>query len=420
MKNLNAKSKNIIYIAAIIIFMYWISQNVSQGVEFIGNIISVMAPVIGGGAIAFIVYLPMQSYIKLLKKTGLKNKGLIEGLSYVLSLFSIIGLIALLIIIIIPEITHTYDMLSVSVPEAYDKVETWAIEKFPEMKDWITGLEIDWSGIFEKAASFVSGGVAGVFGTTFNVVSVVIGGLYNTLMAVIISIYLLFNRERLGSQISRTFKAFMPAKGYNYLMKVVRLSNNAFSKYIIGKGLDALIIGAMTFAGMMILQFPYAAMISVIVGVTAMIPIIGGYIGIAVGALLILLTSPVQALWFVVFMIILQTFEGNLIYPKLMGTSVGLPAVWIIIAITVGGGMFGFIGMLVAVPVMSVIYDLVEEAVNNRLAAKEATITIMNAGKKSNDNSGASVHSDDSKEVVTDNVKGVDNVQKKSKIRRKK
>lgn len=417
MKSLNAKSKNIIYIAAIIIIMYWISQNISSGIEVLGSILSVMAPVIGGGVIAFIVYLPMQQYIKLLKKCGIKKKNLIEGFSYFLAVISLVAVVALLLVIIIPELGHTFNMLSESVPNAYAKAEAWVIEHFPDMKDWVTSLEIDWGGIFQNAAAFITGGVADVFGTTFNVVSVVIGGLYNSLMAIIISIYLLFNRERLGSQISRTFKAYIPAKAYEFIMKVGRLSNDAFSKYIIGKGIDAFVIGSMTFAGMAILQFPYAAMISVIVGVTAMIPIIGGYIGIAVGALLILLTSPIQALWFVVFMIVLQTFEGNVIYPKIMGSSVGLPAVWIIIAITVGGGMFGFIGMLVAVPVMSVIYDLIEESVNNRLAAKaviEAPAAEEVAEEK-NDNSEDLHNADSTKKPAYNNKKGVNHAHKNKK-----
>lgn len=374
MKNLNARSKNIIYIAAIIILMYWASQNISKGFEILGNILGVMAPVISGGAIAFIVYLPMQQYMKLLKKLGIKKKGAIEAGSYALSVVSLLAVFILLLQIIIPELTHTFTVLSDNVPKAYENVRNWVIEnqeKFPQLKEWITNIEINWGDLFQNMASFITGGVAGVFDTTFNVVTVVIGGLYNTLMAIIISIYLLLNREKLASQVTRTFKAYMPEKMFNFVMKLGRLNSDAFSKYIIGKGMDALTIGLMTFVGMTIFQFPYAAMIAVIVGVTAMIPIIGGYIGVAVGALLILLGNPVQALWFVVFMLILQTFEGNVIYPRIMGSSVGLPAVWIIIAITVGGGMFGFIGMLVAVPVMSVIYDLVEEAVSNRLSAKE-------------------------------------------------
>lgn len=385
MRNLNARSKNIIYIAAIIILMYWISQNISKGFEIMGNILGVMAPVIGGGAIAFIVYLPMQQYIKLLKKVGVKKKGVIEAGAYALSVISLLAVFILLLQIIIPELTHTFTVLSDNVPVAYENVRNWVIEnqeKFPQLKEWITGIEIDWGDLFKNAASFITGGVAGVFDTTFSVVTVVIGGLYNTLMAIIISIYLLLNREKLASQVTRTFKAYMPEKMFNFVMKLGRLNSDAFSKYIIGKGLDALTIGMMTFVGMTIFQFPYAAMIAVIVGVTAMIPIIGGYIGVALGALLILLSSPVQALWFVIFMLILQTFEGNVIYPKIMGNSVGLPAVWIIIAITVGGGMFGFIGMLVAVPVMSVIYDLVEEAVNNRLEAKEKNTLAGDVGIK--------------------------------------
>ncbi len=373
MKIFNEKSKNIIYIAAVIIIMFWVSQNISAGIALLGNILSVLTPVIIGGGIAFIIWLPMEVYIRLFKKIGIKKKGIIEIGSFVLSLASVVALIALLLQIVIPELMNTFGMLTETVPKTYDKIEKWVVDnqdKFPQLKEWVTGIDIDWGGLFENLLSFVTGGVAGVFDTTFSVVSLLIGGIYNMLMAFIIAIYLLLNRRRLARQVTKTFMAYLPRKVFKRIMKVGHLCKEAFSKYIMGKCLDALVIGTMTFCGMSIFGFPYAAMISVIIGVTAMIPIIGGYIGIGIGALLIVLINPVQALWFVVFMAILQTFEGNVIYPKIMGNSVGLPAMWIIIAITVGGGMFGFLGMLLAVPVMSVIYELVKESVNNRLSSR--------------------------------------------------
>lgn len=373
MKFFNEKNKNIIYLAAVIILLFCISQNISQGFALIGTVLNVLTPVIAGGAIAFLIWLPMEAYIKLLRKTGIKKNSVIEVLSFLLSVVSLLALIILLLQIVIPELVRTFGMLTEQIPKKFENIQSWVVEnqdRFPQLKEWIMGIDINWSSMFENILSFVTGGVAGVFDTTFSFVSVLIGGIYNTLMAFIIAIYLLLNRKKLSYQATKVFKAYFPEKAFNSIMKFGNLCDEAFSKYIMGKCVDALVIGVMTFIGMSIFSFPYAAMISVIVGVSAMLPIIGGYIGIGIGALLILLINPMKALWFVIFMAILQTFEGNVIYPKIMGNSVGLPAMWIIIAITVGGGMFGFMGMLLAVPAMSVIYEIVKESVNRRLSKK--------------------------------------------------
>lgn len=373
MKFFNEKNKNIIYLAAVFILLFCISQNISQGFALIGTVLNVLTPVIAGGAIAFLIWLPMEAYIKLLRKTGIKKNSVIEVLSFLLSVVSLLALIILLLQIVIPELVRTFGMLTEQIPKKFENIQSWVVEnqdRFPQLKEWIMGIDINWSSMFENILSFVTGGVAGVFDTTFSFVSVLIGGIYNTLMAFIIAIYLLLNRKKLSYQATKVFKAYFPEKAFNSIMKFGNLCDEAFSKYIMGKCVDALVIGVMTFIGMSIFSFPYAAMISVIVGVSAMLPIIGGYIGIGIGALLILLINPMKALWFVIFMAILQTFEGNVIYPKIMGNSVGLPAMWIIIAITVGGGMFGFMGMLLAVPAMSVIYEIVKESVNRRLSKK--------------------------------------------------
>ncbi len=372
MKGLNEDGKRIVKIAAIIIFMFWMSNNVGVVLGVINNVLGVMTPVIIGGVIAFVVCIPMRPCRRLLNKLKVSEK-YIDVIAFAMSFLCIAFAIIMLLILVIPELENAFEVITEEVPRTYDKIEGWVIdnrEKFPALSDMINSIEIDWNSLFDKLTSFITGGVAGVFDTTFNVVAVVIGGIYNLLMSLIVAVYMVFNRARLGKQAKKLLLAYFPEKIYNKCIKIGNLSMETFSQFIVGKGIDAITMGLMCFIGMMIFNFPYAAMISVFVGVSAMIPIIGAYIGTAVGALLILFVSPVQALWFVVYMVVLQLFEGNVIYPKIMGSTVGLPALWTIIAITLGGGMFGFVGMLIAVPVVSVIYALVKESVEARLSSK--------------------------------------------------
>ena len=203
--------------------------------------------------------------------------------------------------------------------------------------------------------------------STVSVASSVIGGVVNFILAFTFSIYVVHQKERLGSQAKRLLYAYLPEARSDRIIEILSLSHKTFSNFITGQFTEAIILGALCFVGMSIFRFPYALMISVLVGFTALIPIVGAFIGTIVGALLIVTVSPIQALWFILFILVLQQIEGNLIYPRVVGTSVGLPGIWVLVAVTAGGSLYGIVGMLFSVPVSSVLYCLLRETVRRRV-----------------------------------------------------
>jgi len=371
-----ADSKNIIVLASIVIGIYWISQNLQYAGTFVGWLMNVISPLLIAGIIAFIINIPMTRFEKIISKISGNNKKIgiyNRGISLILSFFSIIALISLMLSIVIPEVLNTFALLASAIPIGFQNGIDWATQYsslYPQAKTWLEQLNPDWVNIAQQVFDYSKSGLFGVFGTTFSFITTLANITFTFIISIMISIYMLLSKEKLFSQTKRFMVAYFPEKINNNILHIVNVADEAFSNFIIGKCIDAIVVGLMCTGGMLLLHIPYAVMIGAIVGVTALVPIVGGYIGLIIGAFLILMVSPVQALKFIIYLLIMQTFEGNVIYPKIIGNTVGLPPMWILISVTLGGTLLGIPGMLIGVPFVSTIYTILGEHIDYRLNNK--------------------------------------------------
>ena len=274
------------------------------------------------------------------------------------AMLTLIAIVVLVGLLVVPQLVSCFRLVFAELPGFMDlvleQVEKWGIFS----ADTIALLDnIDWQSRIGQIVS----GLGGVVGVLFSAVTSVFSGLVTGLLAVIFAIYLLAGKERLASQWTRLTKRYLPARFCGKLEHVLAVVDDCFHKYIVGQCTEALILGLLCMLGMSLLRLPYAAMIGALIAFTALIPVAGGWIGAGVGAFLILMESPVQALIFVIFILILQQLENNLIYPKVVGSSIGLPGIWVLAAVTVGGGVLGVAGMLLGVPVFAVVYRLIRD-----------------------------------------------------------
>lgn len=400
----------IFFAAAGLIVLYCLLQKLSVvaiGVKWFFGIVS---PVLIGFMIAFVLNLPMRSMENLWNKCelGMKRffakkkqekikKAVKEGATAVerpievrigkvsgalrrpicllVSIMIIFAILLAVINLVLPEIGKTVALLVDGVPDWLKKVKEWCVEyaeEYPVISETISGLNIDWESTAKSLLGLIGSGTLGVVGNTFAGVISAVGGVIDFVIALIFAIYVLFCKETLAGQMKKLFKAFLPEKVNRTVLYVAQTSHDIFCAFVTGQCIEAVILGSLCAIGMLIFGFPYAAMIGVLVGVTALIPVVGGFIGAGVGAFLILMNDPFQALMFVLFIVILQQIEGNVIYPKVVGNSVGLPAMWVLASVTIGGGIGGVLGMLFAVPTASVLYTLLREVTEKRLEKKAA------------------------------------------------
>ncbi len=366
--------KSAMFLIAFTIVLTWSVFHFEVIAGGIGAVISLSKPFIIGGVIAFILNVLMSSleriWDKLFEKQKQKLSGIKRPICMILSFIIIIAMIIILFSMIIPEIGKTAAMLVEMVPAFLKK-----INDLPIPENILPNLEIDWENILEKVANVIGAGGKAVLDTTVSLASNVSGIVLDLVLGIVFSIYVLLQKEDLGRQIKKLLKAYFPEKRVERIFYVLNLSNRIFSKYVTGQVTEAFIIGVLCFLGMSILSIPYAFMVSVLVGVTALIPMFGAFIGTAVGAFLILMVEPIKAIWFIVFILVLQQVEGNLIYPKVVGKSVGLPGIWVLCAVTIGAGGLGLVGMLISVPVCSILYTLLKEDVNKKIEKKANNVS---------------------------------------------
>ena len=305
-----------------------------------------------GGAIAFILNVPMTALERWLfpekktKKSRLMRKSA-RPLSMVLAILLVLGVISLVIFVVVPELGTTVVGLGASVEAFLPRAQEWLEEIFrnnEQVVTWIEGLEMNWEKAVETAWNFFRSGAGSVLSSTMTVAKTIISAVTNFFIGFVFACYVLLQKEKLGG---------------------------TFSSFITGQCMEAVILGAMFFTAMSLLRFPYALLVGVLVAFTALIPIFGAFIGCVVGAFLILMVNPAQALGFIVLFQVLQQIEGNLIYPRVVGNSVGLPAIWVLAAVTVGGNLMGIIGMLIFIPIVSVLYALLREWMYGRLEKKK-------------------------------------------------
>jgi predicted PurR-regulated permease PerM len=247
--------------------------------------------------------------------------------------------------------------------------------QYPILKDYFNIDNVNWQGFFRNVYELILKSGSNMLQSTFSVASSIFGGMIDFFLGFVFSVYILAQKEKLGSQLRKLLYAFLPEKAADKTLSIGSLAETTFSRFLSGQCLEAVILGLLFFIAMSIFRFPYALMISVLIGFTALIPIFGALIGCVIGAFLILIMNPVTALWFILMFIIIQQIEGNFIYPHVVGGSVGLPSMWVLVAVTIGGSSFGVAGMLIFIPMTSVIYTLLREATNHRLRQRSISAT---------------------------------------------
>ena len=376
--DLNKKnSRKIFGFIAFGIILFVAMENLGAVAGAAGRILGLFWPFLLGLCIAFILNIPM----RLLEErvfAGLKGKKvwnkICRPVCMVLSIVIIVAIVFFVMFLVLPELVRTFTILSRSIPVFVTDVQNWLIklaEDFDISADTIRNISIDWDKMISTAVTFLQDGATTVLNTTIGVTTSIVNGVVNFFLAVIFAIYILAAKEKLGGQIRKFLRAFIDPKKADQFLYVCSLSSRIFGNFVSGQCTEAVILGTLCWLGMLLLRLPYPLVIGALVGLTALIPIFGAFVGCAVGAFLILIVSPVKALIFIIFFLVLQQIEGNLIYPKVVGTSVGLPGIWVLLAVTIGGSMFGVIGMLIFVPLCSVLYCLFREAVHHRLRDKE-------------------------------------------------
>lgn len=370
------KIRGLILFTIFVLVALWNYELVIDGIQFVWGVIS---PFVLGGVIAFIVNIPMRFFEeKLFDKAKARRKKwadkLARPLSLILALLVIIGIIATVVLIVIPELGNTILNLGKTVQDFIPKAQEWAIQMFEdnqEIAKWIADIDFKWDELLSQGLDFLRNGASSVLGSTFEAAMNIISGVATFFIAVVFACYVLVQKERLGEQVKKLMRAFMPEDWNNILLALGSVVNKSFTNFFTGQCLEAVILGLMFLLAMVILRLPYALLISVLIAFTALIPIFGAFIGCGVGALLIFMISPTKAMIFIIVFLVLQQIEGNFIYPHVVGNSVGLPSIWVLVAVSVGGSLMGLAGMLIFIPITAVVYTMLRGIVNRRLGLKE-------------------------------------------------
>ena len=338
--------------------------------NFVGVVIRVLRPFIIGIVIAFILNILVNLIEgKLLNKAKMSNKSK-RGISLILSLAIVFTFLVVLLLLIIPQLKNTFVLFVDNMPRYEENVRE-LLDRFNVSADIVGQIEEGVKNFADKAIAYISNNGDKILEVTLGVATNVINIVVNMVIALVFAIYLLAQKEKLLAQMDKVLKAYLSISKVRKIKDTARLSNRICASFVSGQGLEALIIGVLCFIGMLILGIPYAATISVLIGVTALIPVYGAFIGTIIGAFLIFMVSPLEALIFVIFIIVLQQLEGNFIYPKVVGKSVGLPGIWVFVAVTIGASVAGVLGMLVSVPLAAIGYSILATDVNYRSKNKK-------------------------------------------------
>lgn len=340
-------------------------------------------PFLLGAAIAFVMNVPMR-WIEGKIRPG-KPCRWRRGVSLVLTLVAVTGIVTTVMLVVVPEFFRTLMTLQSSVPaflaDMQDKLTSW-FAQYPDVVTYIEQMEVDWEQLMQGVVGFLTTGAGSLLNTTFSAAKSIVSGVTAFGIGLVFAIYILLQKETLGRQTSKLVRACLPQQLADNVLRTAGLAESIFSSFLTGQCVEAVILGMMFFITLSVLRMPYELLIGVLIAFTALIPIFGAFIGCAVGAFLILMVSPMQALAFICVFLVLQQLEGNLIYPHVVGNSVGLPSIWVLVAVTLGGSMMGITGMLIFIPLVSVFYTLLREWVNERLAQKDRKEKKQPARKK--------------------------------------
>lgn len=355
--------------------------NFSALIGLVKNFTNMLKPFVVGGAIAFVVNLPLKHMEeKWLNHMPEKLQNSKRTIGIVLSLLFFVAVIAFVVISVIPQMGRTLNQLAQKIPVFFNNVFREAeilLADNPQALELLNGFEyqkINWNGLLTKIADFLKSGVGSILTSTVTVAGSLFGSIVNGIISFIFALYILGQKEKLKDQIERMVKAYFKEEAQHKILYVSKLLYRNFSNFLTGQCIEAVILGALFMVAMTIFKMPYAFMIGVLIAFTALIPLVGAFIGCFVGAFFILVDTPIKAVWFVIMFLIIQQLEGNLIYPKVVGNSVGLPSLWVLVAVTLGSSMFGVVGMLMFIPLFSTAYTLLRKDVNRRIAQKEQIV----------------------------------------------
>ena len=340
-------------------------------------ILSLMAgaasPLLLGAVIAYAVNILMSFYERhyFPGSTGAASKSR-RPVCMLLAFASLAALVVLVVRMILPELVQCVGLLfqkAAPVAEELGLLLNKNLDLSRLLSSYgsaLTDGTVNWKEALSTALKWLGQGLGGVMGSVLSLFSSLFSAAFTAIVSLIFSIYLLTGKERLGRQASLLLRTYLKPRWYERLMYFLRTLDNCFRRFLVGQCTEAVILGLLCMAGMLLFRFPYATMVGALIGFTALIPVAGAYIGAGVGAFMIFTVSPLQALLFLVFIVVLQQLEGNLIYPRVVGSSIGLPGIWVLAAVTVGGGILGVGGMLLAVPLAAACYQMVREGVKRR------------------------------------------------------
>lgn len=373
--DLNKKNMKNIMLLIVFAVLFYVGiqriESVAAGLSFVAGIIF---PFILGAAIAFILNVPMSFLEKrLFSKAKGKAQKLKRPVCLVLAILFVVAILQIVLLVVIPEVATTFTSISANIETALIKLQRWAMDIFEDNKQievWIGSLQFDWDALIQTAIGFLKNGAGNVLNSTVTVAKTLINSVMNSFVAFVFACYILLQKEKLSIQIRKILYAFFSKKVVTKTLEIASLSYKTFANFVTGQCCEAVILGSMFFISMSILKFPYALLVGVLIAFTALIPIFGAFIGCVLGTFLIMVSDPMQAIAFVILFLVLQQIEGNLIYPHVVGGSVGLPSIWVLVAVTVGGSLMGIVGMLIFIPISSVLYALFRELVYKRLKEK--------------------------------------------------
>ena len=372
LSNLSIKKiRELIVFTALLVVALWKFDVVLDVLKTIGQIIF---PFILGGAIVFVINVPMsfleKKIFENIKKENKAARKLARPVSLLLTIVLVVGVIALVMIGVIPQLTKTMGSLMINITDFIPQIKIWIRDFFHdnrEIMNLVDQVQFNPDQAIRWGISLLGNGAGNMMNTTVSAVGSVVSGLATFFIAFSFACYVLFQKEKLHVQVRKVLFAFLPKQKAEAFLKVCSLTYRTFANFLTGQCLEAVILGCMFVVTLSILRMPYALLIGVLIAFTALIPIFGAFIGCAVGSFLIFMVSPKQAIIFIIVFLVLQQIEGNLIYPHVVGESVGLPSIWVLAAVTIGGNLMGIVGMLVFIPLLSVVYTIFRKVVYQRL-----------------------------------------------------
>lgn len=364
----------IIGIITTCILFFLCVQNINVVGKSIKWVINLISPLLIGCAIALILNVPMNFFESHLWKNT-KKPFLIkirEPIAFLISLISILGILVGIILLVIPELIDAIKVIIQGIVDYINRINNLTSDEIAELPFGKLLLNINWDEIILNLQTWLKNQSISLFNTAFGTISSLLGGIFDMFISLVFAVYVLFSKDKLKVQIKRIIRAWFPKKFGEWTIHAVSVTKMNLNNFILGQSLEAVILGVLCMLGMFIFRFPYAPMVGALVGVTALLPVVGAFIGAGVGAFMIMTINPIKAIFFLIYIVILQQIEGNLIYPKVMGNRVNLPGMWILAAVTIGAGIAGPIGMLLSVPLASTFYVLFREATINKEKLSES------------------------------------------------